>query len=61
MKDQTKRYHRLSTYLMLLALLLVVLTFLLGPNLPLLLLGVVGLGGLALLVYSGYKRDLISK
>ena len=61
MKDQTKRYHRLSTYLMLLALLLVVLTFLLGPNLLLLLVAALGLGSVALLIYSGYRRDLKGK
>jgi hypothetical protein len=61
MKDDNVRYRRQSIYLLLLALLLVLLTFLLGPNLPLLLVGVVGLGGLALLVYSGYRRDLRSK
>jgi uncharacterized membrane protein len=43
------------------ALLFVLLAFLLGPNLPLLLVAVVGLGSEGLLIYSGYRRDVKGK
>jgi len=59
--NEIARYRRLSVYLLLLALLLVLLTLLLGPDLPLLLMSVVGLASLALLIYSAYRRDLRSK
>jgi hypothetical protein len=60
-KNQTERYRRLSTYLLLVALVLVLLAFLLGPNLPLLLVGVIGLGAVSMLLYSSYRRDLRGK
>ena len=61
MDNTNTRYRRQSIYLLLMALLFVLLAFLLGPNLPLLLVAVVGLGSVGLLIYSGYRRDAKGK